>query len=118
MRHRAHGWMYAVFVFLAIGMISMLITNPARLVLPLIIFGAIFYLYKFPPRWLLRLTGQPPRQAYRQSSYRNRSQQPQRPQSSARSPERKAPRRKRRKHPHLRVIDGQKKDPPLRRKTQ
>lgn len=45
----------------AIGLLIQFITSPLSIILPIIIIGLIYYLYKWPPVWLQRL------------AYRNRS---------------------------------------------
>lgn len=40
---------YLIYGLLALGIIRSLVANPGPLLLPVIIFGIIFLLYKFPP---------------------------------------------------------------------
>lgn len=52
MRRRFSLSGYLIFGLLAIGILSRFITNPAPFIIPLLVFGAIYFLYKFPPnRW-------------------------------------------------------------------
>jgi len=51
---------YVIIGLLAIGVISMIVRNPGAAVIPVLVFGVVFLLYKFPPdRWrgLLRGAG-------------------------------------------------------------
>lgn len=114
MDRRTNTWVYVVIILLVIGLFARLSSNPLGIFLPLILFGIIFFLFKYPPRWLLRLAHQPPKRAtYKQSTSRNRSDV-----STIKNTKKKAAQRKRRKNVKLRVIDGKKKDLPPRRKTQ
>jgi hypothetical protein len=40
---------YVIFGFGMIGLVSASFTNPTAFLVPLVIFGAVFLLYKFPP---------------------------------------------------------------------
>lgn len=48
---------YIVYGLLAIGILSTFIRNPAPFIIPLLVFGVIFLLYKFPPNRFRRNTG-------------------------------------------------------------
>jgi hypothetical protein len=50
------GWHYLILSFVVIGFITQLINDPISIILPLCIIGLVYYLYKFPPRWLLRMS--------------------------------------------------------------
>lgn len=110
-RNRWNGWFIAASVFIVIGLLFQLSTNPMRALIPLTIFGLIFYLVKKPPKWLLRMVRpSAPPQAYYRSTPKTRP-----------LTKNKAKIQKRRRHPNLRVIDGKKKDVDQkspRRKTQ
>lgn len=52
MRRRYSISVYLIFGLLAIGILSRFVANPASLIIPILVFGTIFLLYKFPPgRW-------------------------------------------------------------------
>jgi len=40
---------YVVFGLLAIGLLSLFVHNPGPFIIPLLVFGGVFLLYKFPP---------------------------------------------------------------------
>jgi len=40
---------YIIFGLIAIGILSNLLGNPGPFIIPLVVFGIVFYLYKFPP---------------------------------------------------------------------
>lgn len=43
---------YIVYGLLAIGILALFVHNPAPFIIPFLVFGTIFLLYKFPPnRW-------------------------------------------------------------------
>lgn len=110
MYRRANGWMYLVVALIVIGLFSGLAKNPVGLLLPLAVFGTIFYLYKFPPRWLLRMVHQqpaPPKQHIRTHV-----------ETKVKKNQKRDRKRKRRKDIPFKVIDGNKKDFPPRRKSQ
>ncbi|MFD1422227.1 hypothetical protein [Laceyella sacchari] len=48
-------WHYLVLAFVLFGAVIEFIQQPSRLLLPALVIGIVIYLYKFPPRWLLRL---------------------------------------------------------------
>lgn len=50
MRYRRYNaFTIAILVLLAIGLLSGLVNNPGRFLIPLVVLAAIFLLYKFPP---------------------------------------------------------------------
>lgn len=113
MLRRGNGWMYAIVFFIALGLLSQLATNPSGLILPLLIFGVIFYLYKFPPNWLLRSVGHPHAPSGTQRAQRKKARA-----AILEQKRKQRARRKRLKKAPLKVIDGKKKDWPPRRKSQ
>lgn len=50
MRNRSSMIAYAIFGLAAVGIIANLFDRPATMLIPLLVLGIIFYLYKFPPR--------------------------------------------------------------------
>lgn len=47
---------YVIIILIAIGVLSRLGTNPSAYVIPIIVLGTIFLLYKFPPKqWKYRV---------------------------------------------------------------
>ncbi|TCS96407.1 hypothetical protein [Hazenella coriacea] len=79
-------WSYLILSLVALGLIRTLIESPLYVLVPLLIIGVIFLLYKYPPRWLLKITSTP--------------YQPRREQGKL---------NKKRKRRTFRVIDGNKK---------
>ncbi|BCU81518.1 hypothetical protein JIR001_13010 [Polycladomyces abyssicola] len=53
-RQPNNGWRLILFVLMGIGILRLLIVNPVQVLVPLLIAGVVFYLYKFPPQWFLR----------------------------------------------------------------
>lgn len=52
MRNRNRWVTYVVLGLLALGIIASIFSNPSRYIIPLLVFGVIFWLYKYPPnRW-------------------------------------------------------------------
>lgn len=49
MRRRRQYVQYTVFALIAIGFLSSLAANPGGWIIPLAVFGVVFYLWKFPP---------------------------------------------------------------------
>lgn len=45
---------YIIFGLIAVGIISAFIDNPGRMIIPLLVFGLVFYFLKFPPKRLRR----------------------------------------------------------------
>jgi hypothetical protein len=41
--------MYVIIALIAIGLLSQIIKNPYAYMIPLAVFGIVFYFYKFPP---------------------------------------------------------------------
>jgi len=82
-------WQYAILGLVALGFLVQLFQSPMSILIPLIIIGLVYYLYKFPPRWLLRLSS-----SSRPFSFSQRHKQK---------------KSKRKKRP-FRVIDGNKKE--------
>lgn len=114
MFHHRNSWMYIIIALVVIGLFSGFARNPGGVILPLVVFGIIFYLYKFPPRWLMRWVGRPPASSRRHAS----KQKSRRPLPVKKSDKKQPLYRKRRKDVPLKVIDGNKKDWPPRRKSQ
>jgi hypothetical protein len=56
MRRRLGLTSYLIFGFGLIGVVSASFSNPSVFLVPLVIFGAVFLLYKFPPG-RLRMNG-------------------------------------------------------------
>lgn len=113
MLRRANGWMYVIVALIAIGVFAQLAANPISVIVPLVIFGIIFYLFKFPPRWLLRWVQQPPA-----SMKRKYAKQRDAKVTKVKNGKKQSKHPKRRSNVTLKVIDGKKKDWPPRRKTQ
>jgi hypothetical protein len=84
---RAKFWSILIFSFAGIGFVYQLILAPFYTLSMLAIIAAVFYLYKFPPRWLFRLANQRP---------------PSRPKTTLKKKDK-------RKHYPFQVIDGKKK---------
>lgn len=98
MRPRDRRLLYLFLALAALGVLHLLITRPATMILPALVLGTIFVLYKFPPgRWRRR----GPRQ--RQPGPRSSSKYATRTGGSA---------GKRGSRVKLRVIRGNKKDGP------
>jgi hypothetical protein len=52
MNRRRHWSIYAIAALLFIGLAGSLVNSPTQLIIPIIIFGAVFLLWKYPPaRW-------------------------------------------------------------------
>ncbi|WP_124727192.1 hypothetical protein [Staphylospora marina] len=88
-RHSGSKWWNRLILgLLAIGLISQLFLSPGSILIPAAVVALVWYLYKFPPRWLLRI-GSPGHPAFQtRRDHGNRQ--------------------KKKKHP-FRVIDGKKK---------
>lgn len=80
-------WRYTIFVLIGVGLLSVFSQKPGGILFPLLLVGIIYFLYKRPPRWLMRLV------------YPSRPHPPRRP--DPRHGKRTAKGR-----PHLRVIKG------------
>jgi hypothetical protein len=50
MRNRQTTFAYIIFGLIGIGILSALFSNPAGMLIPVLVFGVIFYLYKYPPK--------------------------------------------------------------------
>ncbi|MDF2834958.1 MAG: hypothetical protein K0Q63_598 [Paenibacillus sp.] len=102
MRNRSKGWMIAgivVALLFLIGIVDIVRTsNVMSLLLPIIILGGIFLLYKYPPSFL---------RGGSQSGYTGRTRQSQAPRKAAAPPKSK---RDRSKTIPFRVIEGGKDD--------
>jgi hypothetical protein len=52
MNRRLPALAYVILGLIAIGLLYRLLTNPSGMIIPVIVFGGVFLLYKFPPsRW-------------------------------------------------------------------
>ncbi len=52
MRNRNSTVAYVIFGLIAIGILASILSNPGTFMIPILVFGVIFFLYKFPPnRW-------------------------------------------------------------------
>jgi hypothetical protein len=49
MFRRYPKWVLVILGLIVVGIIAQLIRDPGSLIIPLVIFGVVFYLYKFPP---------------------------------------------------------------------
>jgi uncharacterized protein (DUF58 family) len=49
MGNRARILAYIIFTLFVVGILAQLWNNPKGLIIPLIVFGVVLYLYKFPP---------------------------------------------------------------------
>lgn len=47
-----NGWSIAILILIVIGVWFSITTNPLGFILPIVILGAIFLLYKYPPSFL------------------------------------------------------------------
>lgn len=99
-RHRQNIWRIIVIGLVGIGLVNLLIARPSSVLVPLIIGAVIYYLYKFPPKWLVRM-GYPGHPVVKRK----------------RTPWSKEHAAKRRRR-NFRVIDGNKKGPIRNTKTQ
>lgn len=87
-------WQIIILGLVALGGFRLLLLQPLTVILFITVFGGIWYLYKYPPRWLLRFT----------SPYHNTRTI--KPKPKARSQKSNVYAKKRRS---FRVIDGNKK---------
>lgn len=57
-----NGWHFTILILIMIGLIVQLVTSPGSILIPLVILGIVYYLYKRPPMWLQRMAfhGNPP----------------------------------------------------------
>jgi len=93
---RLDGWMLTILVLVAIGLIYGILTSPAAFIIPIVVLGGIFLLYKYPPAFL-------------RGAGSARSRQPQVKQSRATAAKTKGS-RPRSKNMPFRVIEGGKDD--------
>ncbi|MED4601998.1 hypothetical protein P9314_14975 [Paenibacillus validus] len=49
MRNRNNTIAYILFGLLAIGILATVFSNPGAVLLPVLVFGVIFFLYRYPP---------------------------------------------------------------------
>jgi hypothetical protein len=49
-------WHYLILCLAMIGLIKQGVEAPFSILFPLFIAGFVYYLYRFPPRWLLKLS--------------------------------------------------------------
>jgi hypothetical protein len=84
---------YIIFGLIIIGIISSFFKNPAPMIIPLLVFGVIFLLYKYPPAQL--------RRAFKSKTGRGHSSTGSRPSTKSGSS---------RKNTTFRVIKGNKRD--------
>lgn len=62
-----NGWVIVVLALIAIGFVVGVISNPGSFLLPIIVLGGIFLLYKYPPSFLSGARPQPKRTQVQQS---------------------------------------------------
>ena len=60
MRGRLNGWTIVILTLIAIGVLSQIAENPVAYLIPIVVFGVVYFLYKFPPS-RYRRAYQPPR---------------------------------------------------------
>jgi len=90
-------WTIILFILIAIGAWSYLRFSPQIFIIPAIVIGVVLLLYFYPPqRWRWRKTGGSPSTYHRTTAYRQ-------------APGAKKASTKKRRHSHLRVIQGNKK---------
>jgi hypothetical protein len=96
MRLNDRRFITVILVLAAVGILYRLITQPSGMLIPVLVLGTVFLLYKFPPsRWR------------RRGGYRSAAPRP--PASAAGN------HRQNRKKAKFRVIPGNKKDDPARK---
>jgi hypothetical protein len=49
---------YVIFVLIAVGILDRLLAGPSGMIIPLLVFGIIFLLWKYPPNLIARKTTQ------------------------------------------------------------
>jgi hypothetical protein len=49
-------WHVLILLLAMIGLIKQAVESPLSILLPLLIAGLLYYLYRFPPRWLFKLS--------------------------------------------------------------
>ena len=84
-RRTRFPWHYLILGLAFIGLISKFIISPTSLIIPILVIGLIYYFYKSPPRWFIRLVSPSYHRAY------------------------KTPPKKKRKKHRFHVINGNKK---------
>lgn len=106
MRNRSKGWLIAAIVvafLFVVGIVDIVLTSSAmQLLLPIIILGGIFLLYKYPPAFL--------RGGGHSGGYAGRSRQVYAPRKTAVPPKSKRDKTARSKSIPFRVIEGGKDD--------
>jgi hypothetical protein len=85
------GWHFLILALIVIGIIVQFVRAPQTILIPLIIVGIVFYLYKRPPIWLQKM-------AFRGS----------RPSIAPPQPSKRSPNKKKKRY-RFRVINGNKK---------
>ncbi|QHT60421.1 hypothetical protein GXP70_11090 [Paenibacillus lycopersici] len=86
-----------ILVLIVIGLVAQTISNPYQLLIPVVVFGAIYLLYKFPPG----------------AARKARTKTQPRYKAGARKDAQQSSRTKTRKHMPFRVIEGGKDDDDL-----
>ncbi|MCZ8516750.1 hypothetical protein O9H85_31180 [Paenibacillus filicis] len=72
MRGRYPWSTYIVLGLIALGILASIFRNPGAYIIPILVFGIIFWLYKFPPnRW--RRGGRPASSRFAKAKRRNAS---------------------------------------------
>ncbi len=67
---------YIIFGLIVIGLISSFIQNPGPFLIPLVVLGGVFLLYKFPPRRMSSLFKSKPNSGRSYSSTRSSTKPP------------------------------------------
>jgi hypothetical protein len=80
-------WRFTIFALIGVGLLSVLRDQPGGIIFPLLLVGIIYFLYKHPPRWLMRFVF--PSRPYQPKGFR-----PSKRKRTAKG------------RPHLRVIKG------------
>jgi hypothetical protein len=62
---------WIIFSFIGVAIMTKLVQNPIPTLVFLAFIGTIFYLYKFPPKWLTNLTNQKPKVATKGKKRKN-----------------------------------------------
>ena len=86
-------WRYTVYALIGVGVLHVFGQKPGAILFPLLLVGIIYFLYKHPPRWLMRFT------------------HPTRPYPSGK-PLPRSGKRSAKERPRLRVIEGKKRKIP------
>ncbi|WP_248925286.1 hypothetical protein [Paenibacillus hamazuiensis] len=62
MNRRLPAYAYVIFGLVAVGILARFVSDPRGMIVPIVVFGVVFLLYKFPPsRWQRRKTAPGPR---------------------------------------------------------